>query len=130
MTDRTRVCSRRFKSSDYLTSLTGRKKSLKPTAVPSIFFWKQGSPVRRKFPKKRSPVKRNIVAKGSETSTANAANANTNSTWGLVTAGAINEKIDNFEKKSLSLNRFKNDKSMGFYTRSADSEIFDALYNF
>ena len=25
----------------YLTSLAGRKKNLKPTAVPSIFFWKQ-----------------------------------------------------------------------------------------
>ena len=130
MTDHTRVCSRRFKSSDYLTSLTGRKNSLKPTAVPSIFFWKHSSPVKRKFPKKRSPVKRNIVAKGSVTSTAKAANANTNSTWGLVTAGAINEKIDNFEKKSFSLNRFNNDKSMGFYTRSSNSEIFDALYNF
>ena len=34
------------------------------------------------------------MAKGSETSTPNAANANTNSTWGLVTAGAINEEID------------------------------------
>ena len=57
VTDPTRVCSRHFKSSDYLTSLTGRKKSLKPTAVPSIFFWKQGSPVKRKSPKKRSSVK-------------------------------------------------------------------------
>ena len=55
VTDHTRVCSRRFKSSDYLTSLTGRKKSLKPTAVPSIFFWKQGSPVKRKSAMKRSP---------------------------------------------------------------------------
>ena len=131
------------------------------------------------------------MAKGSEISTATAANANTNSTWGLVTAGAINEEIDkrsdvlevddrgtqdesmselkqeieelknklqeekektnalviqlnemkqqlvnltarcgNFEKKSFSLNRFKNDKSMGFYTGFADGEIFDALYNF
>ena len=34
------------------------------------------------------------MAKESETSTANAANANTNSTWGIVTAGAINEEID------------------------------------
>ena len=34
------------------------------------------------------------MAKESETSTANAANANTNSTSGLVTAGAINEEID------------------------------------
>ena len=48
VTDHTRVCSRRFKSSDYLTSLTGRKKSLKPTAVPSTFFWRQGSLVKRK----------------------------------------------------------------------------------
>ena len=85
---------RGFKSRDYLTSLTGRKKSLKPTAVPSLFFWKQGSPVKRKSPKKRSRVERKIVAKGSETSNANAANANTNSMWGLVTAGAINEEID------------------------------------
>ena len=85
---------RGFKSRDYLTSLAGRKKSLKQTAVPSIFFWKQGSPVKWKSPKKRSRVERKIVAKGSETSTANAANANTNSTFGLVTAGAINEEID------------------------------------
>ena len=39
-------------------------------------------------------------------------------------------RCDNFEKKSLSLNRFKNDKSIGFYTGSADGGIFDALYNF
>ena len=131
------------------------------------------------------------MAKGSEINTANAANENTNSTWGLVTAGAINEEIDkrsdvlevddrgtpdesmselkqeieelknklqeekektnalviqlnemkqqlvnlttwcnNFETTSFSLNRFKNDKSMGFYTGFADGEIFDALYNF
>ena len=62
--------------------------------MPSLFFWKQGSPVKRKSPKKRSRVERKIVAKGSETSTANAANANTNSTWGIVTAGAINEEIN------------------------------------
>ena len=37
------------------------------------------------------------MAKESETSTANAANANTNSTLGLVTAGAINEEIDVLE---------------------------------
>ena len=39
-------------------------------------------------------------------------------------------RCDNVKKKSFSLNRFKNDKSMGFYTRSADGKIFDALYNF
>ena len=37
---------------------------------------------------------------------------------------------DNFKKTSFSLNRFKNDNSIGFYTRSADGKIFDALYNF
>ena len=74
--------------------LTGRKKTLKPTAVTSIFFWKQGSPVKMKSPKKRSPVKRKILAKGSETSTANAANANIISTCGLVTVVAISEEID------------------------------------
>ena len=68
---------------DCLTSLKGCKKS---------FFGKQGSSVKRKSPKKRSRVERKIVAKGSETSTANAANENTNSTWGLVTA--VNEEID------------------------------------
>ena len=36
----------------------------------------------------------------------------------------------NFEKKFFSLNRFKNDKAMGFYTGFANGEIFDALYNF
>ena len=62
--------------------------------MPSLFFWKQGSPVKRKSQKKRSLVQRKIVVKGSEASTASAANANTNFTWGLVTAGAINEEID------------------------------------
>ena len=39
-------------------------------------------------------IRAKIRGEGSETSTANAANANTNSTWRLVTAGAINEEID------------------------------------
>ena len=112
MTVHTRVCSRHFKSSDYFTSLTGRKRNLKPTAVPSIFFWKQGSPVKRKSPKKRSPVKRKIVAKGSETSTANAANANTNSMWGLVTAAAINKKIDKTSEVLEVHDRGTQDESM------------------
>ena len=42
----------------------------------------------------------------------------------------LTTRCDNFEKKSFSLNRFKNDKSMGFYTGFADGEIFHALYNF
>ena len=69
-------------------------KKLKTDSSAVYFVWKQGSPVKRNSLKKRSPVKRKIVAKGSETSTAYAANANTNSTWKLVTASAINEKID------------------------------------
>ena len=34
VTTHTRVRSRHFKPSDYLPSLTGRKRTLKPTAVP------------------------------------------------------------------------------------------------
>jgi hypothetical protein len=47
VTEHTRVCSRHFKSRDYVASLTGRKRTLKTTAVPSVFFWKEGSPVKR-----------------------------------------------------------------------------------
>ena len=57
VTTHTRVCSRHFKPSDYLPSLTGRKRTLKPTAVPSVFHWKKRSPVKRKAPT-RSPIKR------------------------------------------------------------------------
>ena len=42
----------------------------------------------------------------------------------------LTTRCGNFGKKSFSLNRFKNDKSMGFYTGFADGEIFDALYIF
>ena len=42
----------------------------------------------------------------------------------------LTTRCENFEKKSLSLNRFQNGKAMGFYTGFADVEIFDALYNF
>ena len=38
----------------------------------------------------------------------------------------LTTRCNNFEKKSFSLNRFKNDKSMGFYTGFADGEIFEA----
>ena len=58
VTTHRRVCSRHFKPSDYLPSLTGRKRTLKPTAVPSVFHWKKRSPVKRKVPTRRSPVKR------------------------------------------------------------------------
>ena len=52
------VCLRHFKPSDYLPSLTGRKRTLKPTAVPSVFHWKKRSPVKWKAPTRRSPIKR------------------------------------------------------------------------
>ena len=59
VTEHPRVCSRHFKPSDYLPSLAGRKRTLKPTAVPSVFHWKKRSPVvKRKAPTRRSPVKR------------------------------------------------------------------------
>ena len=58
VTTHRRVCSRHFKPSDYLPSLTGRKRTLQPTAVPSVFHWKKRSPVKRKVPTRRSPVKR------------------------------------------------------------------------
>ena len=45
VTTHTRVCSRHFKPSDDLPSLTGRKRTLKPTAVPSVFYWKKRSPL-------------------------------------------------------------------------------------
>ena len=56
VTKHTGVCSRHFKPSDYLPSLAGRKRTLKPTAVPSVFHWKKRSPVKRKAPT-RSPIK-------------------------------------------------------------------------
>ena len=58
VTTHTRVSSRHFKPSDYLLSLTGRKRTLKPTAVPSVFHWKKRSPVKWKAPTRRSPIKR------------------------------------------------------------------------
>ena len=58
VTKHTRVCSRHFKPSDYLPSLTGRKRTLKPTAVPSVCHWKKRSPVIWKAPTRRSPIKR------------------------------------------------------------------------
>ena len=58
VTPHTRVCSRCFKPSDYLPSLVGRKRTKKPTPVPSVFHWKKRSPVKRKVPTRRSPIKR------------------------------------------------------------------------
>ena len=52
------------------------------------------------------------MAKESETSTANEANANTNSTWELMTAGAINEEIDKRSDVLEVDDRGTQDKSM------------------
>ena len=62
--------------------------------MPSVFFWKEGSPVKRKSPKKRSPVKRKNLARESETTTANAVNADTSSTCDRVTAVVYSESAD------------------------------------
>ena len=37
VTQNSRVCSRHFKPTDYIRSLTGRKKTFKTSAVPSVF---------------------------------------------------------------------------------------------
>ena len=55
VTTHARVCSRHFKPSDYLPSLAGRKRTLKPTAVPSVLHWKKSFPLKRKAPMRRSP---------------------------------------------------------------------------
>ena len=46
LTEHTRVCSRHFKLADFLTSLAGRKITLRATAVPSVFLWNKGSPMK------------------------------------------------------------------------------------
>ena len=69
VTKHTRVCSRHFKPSDYLPSLAGRKRTLKPTAVPSVFHWKKRSPVKRKAPTRRSPIKRKKATEKATTKT-------------------------------------------------------------
>ncbi|KXJ08998.1 THAP domain-containing protein 3 [Exaiptasia diaphana] len=56
VTAHTRVCSRHFKLQDFKLSFGGRKRTLLPEAVPSVFPWKQGSPPRRKSPRKRIPI--------------------------------------------------------------------------
>ena len=69
VTQNSRVCSRHFKPSDYIRSLTGRKKTLKSSAVPSVFPWTKGSSAKRRAPKHRSPIKKKSPKKTSETTT-------------------------------------------------------------
>ena len=69
VTQNSRVCSRYFKPSDYICSLTGAKKTLKSSAVPSVFPWTKGSPAKRRAPKHRSPIKKKSPKKTSKTTT-------------------------------------------------------------
>ena len=64
ITDHTRVCSRHFKSSDYLTSLARRKKNLKPTAVPSIFFYEARLSGEKEVPEEKKSCKAKIRGEG------------------------------------------------------------------
>ena len=67
VTQNSRVCSRHFKPSDYIRSLTGHKKTLKTSAVPFAFPWTKGSPAKRKAPKHRSPKRKKSPKKTFET---------------------------------------------------------------
>ena len=69
VTQNSRVCSRHFKPSDYIRSLTGRKKTLKSSAVLSVFPWMKGSPAKRRARKHRGPIKKKSPKKTSETTT-------------------------------------------------------------
>ena len=69
MTQNSQVCSRHFKPSDYIRSRTGRKKTLKSSAVPSVFPWTKGSPAKRRVPKRISLIKKKSPTKTSETTT-------------------------------------------------------------
>ena len=77
VTEHSRVCSRHFKPSDYKCSIAGRKNNLKDTAVPSVFAWKKGSPVKQKPPKHRSPIKRKSPKKTSKTAMISASSNST-----------------------------------------------------
>ena len=61
-----------------------------------------------KSQKKRSPVERKIVAKGSETSTANAANAKISSMCELVAAVAITSDALEVQDRGRVINRTLN----------------------
>ena len=69
VTQNSRVCSRHFKPSDYIRSLTGRKKTLKSSAVPSVFPWTKGSPAKKRAPRHISLIKKKSPKKTSETTT-------------------------------------------------------------
>ena len=69
VTQNSRVCSRHFKPPDYICLLTGRKKTFKSSAVPSVFPWTKGSPAKKRVPKRISLIKKKSPTKTSETTT-------------------------------------------------------------
>ena len=69
VTQNSRVCSPHFKPSDYIRSLTGRNKTSKSSAVPSVFPWTKGSPAKKRAPKHISLIKKKSPKKTSETTT-------------------------------------------------------------
>ena len=80
VTDHTRVCSWHFKR----LIISHHLQILKPAAVPSVFSWKKGSPVKRKSPKKRNPIERKTSVEGSKTMTAEVTNVTFSSTCDLL----------------------------------------------
>ena len=97
VTTLTRVCSSHFKPSHYLPSLARRKRTLKPTAVRSVFHWKKRSPVKRKVPTTRSPIKRKNAT---EKATTKADLPTCDSTCDVVSFVTFKLKMNRYAKKS------------------------------
>lgn len=105
VTNHTRVCPRHFKAADYLPSLMNEKKILKPAAVPSVFIWKRGSPVKRKSLKKRNPIERKTSVEGSKTMAAKVTNVNFSSTCDLLSTVSKKESKTANSKGEFSARR-------------------------
>ena len=114
------------------------KKILKPAAVPSVFIWKRGSPVKRKSLKKRNPIERKTSVEGSKTMAAKVTNVNFSSTCDLLSTVSKKEsKTANSKgefsarRRVFSVNRFlKSDKDVNFYTGFPGRFVFKKLYKF
>lgn len=144
VTNHTRVCPRHFKAADYLPSLMNEKRILKPAAVPSVFIWKRGSPVKRKSLKKRNPIERKTSVEGSKTMAAKVTNVNFSSTCDLLSTvskkesktakdfSSTNSKGEfSSRRRVFSVNRFlKSDKDVNFYTGFLGRFVFKKLYKF
>ena len=94
MTDHTRVCSRHFKLSQGIISHDLHAVKKIKTDSSAVYIFLEARLSGEEDVPEESPVKRKILAKGSETSTTNSANANISSTCEIVTAVAISEEID------------------------------------